>query len=120
MQEIGVDLVFIKRMAPIIEDKRLLKKIFTEEEIAYAELKANKSETYAGLFASKEATLKSLKRGLEACPLTDIEIVHRDGIPSIKLHNKIKEENEAQKCTFSLSIAHDGDYAIATVLASKL
>ena len=117
MQEIGVDLVFIKRMAPIIEDKRLLKKIFTEEEIAYAESKANKS---AGLFASKEATLKSLKRGLEACPLTDIEIVHRDGIPSIKLHNKIKEENEAQKCTFSLSIAHDGDYAIATVLASKL
>lgn len=116
MIDIGTDIVQIKRIEKISTDEKLLQKIFTEREIAYASSKANKVETYAGMFASKEATLKSLKKGLEGCPLTDIELVHEDGIPFIKLYNDIKKETEAKNLSFKVSISHDGDYAIATVV----
>ncbi len=117
MYSVGVDIVQIKRLENIINNENLRRKIFTESEITYASLKANPMETYAGLFASKEATLKSLKKGLEGSPLKDIEIIHENGIPSIMLHGKIKEEIELRKLDFSISISHDGDYAISTVIA---
>lgn len=116
---IGVDLVEIKKMTSVIENGRLLKKIFTDGEIEYAFSKANKEETLAGIFASKEAALKSLKKGLEGSPLRDIEVRHEDGVPTLLFHGDIEEEVAKASFKFSVSISHDGDYAVAAVAAFK-
>ena len=78
-----------------------LNKVFTENERAYCK----KAENFAGIFAGKEAYFKALGTGAKA-PLTDVEIGHdRNGKPHL--------------CgidSSDISISHDGEYAVATVI----
>ena len=54
---IGIDIISVKK----IEEKTALffKKVFTEEELSYANKKTNKFQTLAGIFALKEAIIKA-------------------------------------------------------------
>jgi holo-[acyl-carrier protein] synthase len=65
---IGTDLVDIRRIAKTIErhGERFLQRVFTETEIALAERRANRVETYAKRFAAKEACAKALGTGFRA------------------------------------------------------
>lgn len=108
--EIGVDLVHIKRFENIKENKALLNKIFTQNEIDYIVKRNYNLHTIAGMFASKEAFIKALKIGLEY-DLKQIEINHEEnGNPYIKILN---DKNNYKT---SLSISHDGDYCISFVI----
>lgn len=101
MFKIGTDIVKISRIEKSIEKSSFLSSVFTENEIAYSK----KSESFAGIFAAKEAYLKALGTGIN-CRLNTIEILHNSkGKPYI---------NGVQKS--DLSISHDGDYAVATVI----
>lgn len=101
MYKIGTDIVLISRIEKSIKSPSFLNKVYTENERQYCK----SAQSYAGLFAAKEAYFKALGTGIKF-PINDIEICHNDnGKPYIK---------GIENC--DLSISHDGDYAMATVI----
>ena len=111
----GVDLVSIKKMKKILNSKTI-NKIFTEKEQEYWHKKENNFETIAGMFAAKEAFLKSLNQGLNFCDMKEIEILHDEfGSPYFNLSKNLKKK--VSNISFTLSISHDENYAIAFVIA---
>jgi holo-[acyl-carrier protein] synthase len=109
----GIDLVEINRFEKLINNNTFLNNNFNDSEIKYIN-EHNSLSTIAGIYASKEAMLKALKKGINNYSLKDIEISHDiTGYPFIILHNNIK--NDFNLKDISLSISHDGAYAIAIV-----
>lgn len=101
MFKIGTDIVKISRIEKSVESEHFKASVFTENEIAYCK----KAENFAGFFAAKEAYFKALGTGIDK-RLNKIEILHDEkGKPYI---------NGVENC--DVSISHDGDYAIATVI----
>lgn len=97
---IGVDLVHIPAFSEKMKDEVLLARMFTEQELAYAK---GSIETLAGIFATKEAYFKAVKKTPE---WHAIEVVHDpDGAPVLQC------EEPAET-----SISHDGAYAVAVVM----
>lgn len=110
---IGIDLVKsdrIKRLLDLYSDK-FLHKVLSEEEIMLCKNYRN----FAGFFAAKEACSKALGCGIGAeCGFHDIIISKTDkGAPKLALSARVQENFKITHT--SLSITHDGDYAIAVV-----
>jgi holo-[acyl-carrier protein] synthase len=106
---IGIDIVPIERFEKFLKKKEALRKYLSDEEI----LLVTSSSTAAGFFASKEAVSKALKSGIgKSCSFKDIKI-HKDtnGAPYFTLSKSIVEKFHI--IDSSLSIAHDGGFAIA-------
>lgn len=98
---IGTDIVKISRIEKSIQNEHFKKGVFTDNEIAYSK----NAESFAGMFAAKEAYLKALGTGIN-CKMNTVEIGH---LPTGKPY-LVNVENS------DLSISHDGEYAIATVI----
>lgn len=104
--KIGIDLVTINRI--IGHEDQFFNKILSEEEKLEYLSRSDKLNYLAGRYAGKEAFLKANGLGLFEIPLNAISITNDiAGAPHIKYDNK--EE-------YSISISHDGDYAIAIVV----
>jgi len=111
----GIDIIEIKRFDSLKNKDTFMKSVFNPNELEYIKNSGNSSKTIAGLYASKEAFLKSIKMGINNYSLLDIEIIHDNNkCPSIILHNELKKTYSNIK-NMSLSISHDGDYAISIV-----
>jgi len=114
---IGIDLIKTSRMERLIErfgDKALSKFLNTNE------IKLIKNfKTASGFWAAKEACSKALGVGIGAeCSFYDMEISKTDkGAPILNLSKKIIDKFKI--IDTSLSITHDGDYAIAVVALEK-
>ena len=110
---IGIDLIKTDRMKHMMErfEKKALKRFLHPSEI---ELVKN-YKTAAGFWATKEAFSKALGVGIsKECNFHDIEIYKSErGAPQLKISERVRKEF-AIKDT-SLSITHDGEYAIAVV-----
>ena len=111
---IGIDIIKTSRM------KRLLKR-FSEKALHRflhpQEIKLIKNhKTAAGFWAVKEATSKALGVGIGAeCSFYDIIISKTEkGAPRIQLSEKIIKKFNITDT--SVSITHDGKYAIAVVV----
>ncbi|MCF6201911.1 MAG: holo-ACP synthase [Hydrogenimonas sp.] len=108
---IGVDIVVIERVEKSLEKhgSKFLSRFLSDEEIALAKT----PQTAAGFWAAKEAVSKALGTGIgKEVGFKDITITKSDkGAPSFSLSKRI-EERFGVKST-SLSIAHDGGFAIA-------
>ena len=115
---IGIDLIKISRMDSFIEKfkYKALKKFLSSSEI---ELVKN-YKTAAGFWAAKEACSKALGVGIGSeCSFHDILIAKTaKGAPYITLSQHILENYNISD--ISLSITHDGDYAVAVVAIEKL
>src|SRR6266436_10358434 len=63
---IGVDLALISRLREVVQrwDERFLRRVFTDDEIAYCRRRRDPIPHFAARFAAKEATLKALGTGL--------------------------------------------------------
>ena len=110
----GIDMINIHRFQDLMRKEKFMNSIFTKEELNYIEKSNFNVSTIAGIFAAKEACLKALKQGIKNYKMTDIEILHnQNNAPYILLHNQIKKDFPIEN--LSLSISHDGDYAIAVV-----
>lgn len=109
----GIDLCGVSRMAELLDSGRPLRRMFTEAEEAYIRGRgAVAAQSAAGLYAAKEAALKSLGTGL-SIPLTDIEITHTElGQPRAALHGKAA----AMGGRLEVSITHEDDMAAAVAL----
>jgi len=121
----GVDLVHVPRLRAAMEaHARFEEEVFTEGERAYCRRRPDPFPHFAARFAAKEAVLKALGRGLFGegvdRALHEIEVV-RDGSgpPSVRLTGGT--EALAKRLGLgpaALSLSHDGDTAIASVVWS--
>lgn len=110
---IGIDLVKVDRIKQLMEryGNKALQRFLLPSEM---ELIKN-HKTAAGFWAVKEAFSKAIGTGIgEKCSFFDIEIYKTaSGAPQLKISEKVTKEFEIKSS--SLSITHDGEYAIAVV-----
>lgn len=113
---IGIDLAEVERYR-FGETERawFARKVYTEEEMAYAMRKRNWPERLAGFFAAKEATRKAFGH---AIPWRSVGVGHeRSGKPAILLFGKAKRLIEARGVTgIHLTITHTATTAAAVVI----
>jgi holo-[acyl-carrier protein] synthase len=119
---IGVDLVHIPRIRQAIErwQERFLDRVFTPDEVAYARRRRDPAEHLAARFAAKEATLKALGTGLSmGIRWREVEVRRARGErPRVALSGRLADVGAARGVrVLHLSLTHDGDYAMAQVLA---
>ena len=109
---LGVDIVLVDRINKILNSKtksRFLNKIFSHSEISDSKNRQNQSEYFSGRFAAKEAIKKALSSYDETNmpSFKSLEILNsKSGKPYVLINSK-KQSN------INISIAHDGNYAIA-------
>ena len=109
---LGVDIVLVDRINKILNSKkksRFLSKIFSRSEISDSKNRQNQSEYFSGRFAAKEAIKKALSSYNKTNVLSfkSLEILNSE---SGKPYVLISSERQAN---INISIAHDGNYAIA-------
>ncbi|MDD5716758.1 MAG: holo-ACP synthase [Sulfuricurvum sp.] len=115
---IGIDLIKIDRMERLMErfGDRGLRKFLSDDEIVYIQTPRNA----AGFWAAKEACAKALGCGIGSeCGFHDIILSKNlKGAPQITLSPMVRERFRI--ADMSVSITHDGDYAIAVVAFQPL
>ena len=121
----GIDIVSVSRMKQIIErsGKPFRDRVFTRQEQNYCETKRTKFEHYAARFAAKEAAMKAFEvRDGNQYMFREIEIRRAaTGKPFIHLTPaSAKRFKLPRKYQLELSMSHEREYAIATVLLIKL
>ena len=106
--DVGIDLVKIDRFKkiPFNENESFYKKNFSKEEIEYCLKFEEPYKHFAGKFAIKEATIKSINKKIE---LSQIKTYHEESKPKVSIIN--------EEIDFKVSVSHDGDYAIAIVIS---
>jgi holo-[acyl-carrier protein] synthase len=119
---IGVDLVRIARIRQAMErwQGRFLERVFTPGEVAYARGRRDPAEHLAARFAAKEAALKALGTGLRmGVRWRELEVQRVAGErPRLALSGRTAALGAARGVrTLHLSLSHDGEYALAQVLA---
>ena len=117
---IGVDLCDIARMEKAIMQKGFREKVFSAEEIEYAERSSSPAKHYASAFAAKEALAKATGWGLAATGLDSCLVRRTDNGPvfvfTAEIQNKL---TEAQIGTAFLSLSHEGTNAVAMVVLER-
>ena len=110
---IGIDIIKTIRMQGLMErfGVKGLQKFLSHEEIALVK----SYKTAAGFWATKEAFSKALGTGIGAeCSFKDIKIYKTEkGAPKLALSKSIVKKFNILNAT--LSITHDGEYAISVV-----
>jgi len=114
----GIDTIELSRLDEIKPEirTRFIQRVFTEKEIEQAR---DQTDVLSGLFAAKEAVSKALGTGIGYVNWRDIEIIHLNtGQPTVVLHGNAKTvANELGLTTWSVSISHDRNKAIAMAVA---
>ena len=119
---VGIDIVRVERIKRVIEKwgERFLKRVFTENEIAYCYKKTIPYLSLAVRFAAKEALIKAISSEVPVT-LTDIEVINIDtGKPFLKVSGKLEEffvKKSIKKAHLSLS--HEHEYGIACVVLEQ-
>lgn len=117
---LGTDIIEIDRIKQAIErSDRFRQRVYTEHEIAYCENKhTGVYQSYAGIYAAKEAFMKALGTGLRYGSWQDIEVCHDEfGAPYLRITGAFKKIIQERICTESIvSISHCREYAMSTVI----
>lgn len=115
---IGTDIVEIARIKRLMKNQHAVDRLLTKSEADLMKTKAKPHEFFAGRFAAKEAVSKAFGVGISKCPPNEIEILNDDlGAPYVTLYNNakaLKEKIKADK--IFISITHEKEYAVATVV----
>jgi len=118
IEGIGSDIIEVKRIKQAIQrqKKAFIEKIFTKQEITYANKFKNSSIPYAGRFAAKEAIVKALGVGFNAkISWLDISISNDDiGKPIVTFSERVNKIFNHPKIL--LSISHCHEYAMAVAI----
>ena len=110
---IGIDIVVISRIEKMRErfGDKALKKFLSDDEIKLIK----NSSSAAGFWTAKEAASKAIGTGIgKECSFLDITITKtKRNAPRIKYKKRLRKKFKIQNST--LSITHDGGFAIAVV-----
>lgn len=114
---IGVDLCGIERMRKAVERHGFKERVFSDQEISYAEGKADPASHYAASFAAKEALAKALGWGLGSMGVDSCSVVRTAAGPCFEFTGEMQGrlEKAGIGCVF-LSLSHDGGMAVAMVV----
>ena len=114
---IGVDIVVISRIEKLMEKfgNKALDRFLDDEE----QQLIKSASTAAGFWAAKEAASKAIGTGIGVnCGFYDIKISKdKNNAPKIKYKKDIRKKYKIKNS--SLSITHDGGFAIAVVALEK-
>lgn len=115
---VAIDIVEIGQVAESMAEfgDRYTRRVFTAREIAYA---SGSPARFAARFAAKEAVVKLLRPGPIGVDPRSIEVLNEsDGAPRVALTGAAAMlAVERRLSRLSLSLSHDGGYAIAAVSA---
>ncbi|HEY7950486.1 MAG TPA: holo-ACP synthase [Solirubrobacterales bacterium] len=114
---IGIDLLEIDRLERALErHPRLIGRVFTDAERAYAAARARPGRHLAARFAAKEAVVKAL--GLSGgFGLREIEVVAGEP-PTVRLGGRAAEAAAGERVEISLT--HSRDYAAAVAVSIRM
>ena len=118
----GVDIVENKRINKLIDDKKFIKRVFTDKEIRFSKNIKNKTNYYAKRFAAKEAFVKALGTGFRNnINFSDIEVINNKlGKPKINISKKvrtfIKKKFKLDKPKIYVSLSNENKHSIAYVI----
>ena len=120
---IGTDIVSVDRIKKTLKNKKLLKKIFCDDEIFKCSKLKNIHNCYAKRFAAKEAFSKALGTSIsDGISFNEITVMNKkNGKPFIKLKGKsmqIIKKKLKKKANISLSLSDEKKYAVAFVTIS--
>lgn len=116
----GVDVVDIERFRKVLARRpRLVERVFTEAERAYAARFRDPTQRLAARFAAREAVMKTMGVGIGACAMRDIEVVRGErGKPGVMVHNKAAVlAAERGVVGWELSLTHSDIVAVAFAVA---
>lgn len=112
---VGLALVEMPRFRAALERRgeRMLARIFSPAELAYARRKKTGWQNLAARFAAKCAGRAALRAALgRTLPLSGLEVARkRSGEPQLVLRDAVP----AEPLVFFLSLSHDPDFALASV-----
>jgi holo-[acyl-carrier protein] synthase len=118
----GIDLVSVSRMRELLarQGDHFRKRIFSEQECAYCDKAKDPAVHFAARFAAKEAFAKASGLGLAATGVLSGGVAvnhHADGRPFLEFSESVAERFRLMggKEHF-LSITHDGDASMASVI----
>ena len=117
---LGMDATEVARIAATLEryGDRFLRRVFTDEEIAYCLRRKYPAPHLAGRLAAKAAGMKAIGTGHAFGVLwRDLEVVRRGGPPQLQFHNAAGEHFTRLGATKALlTITHTDDLAMAHVI----
>ena len=113
MTLIGTDIEQISRIQRVLlRTPGFVKRVFTKAERAYCDQRGSPAQHYAARFCAKEAVAKALEIPVR---WVEIEVVNNvAGAPKVRVHGATAKT--LGRRAVRLSLAHAGDYAVATVL----
>lgn len=119
----GIDMASASRLRQAVgeEGSHFERRVFSAAEIAYCRGKKDPFPHFAARFAAKEAYGKALGLGLgPSGDFSEIEVSHGpNGAPSLALSGRARERfHAAGGGEIFLSLSHEGDLAIASVIVS--
>lgn len=117
MIEIGVDIESIERFKKysLENDSDFLRSIFSEKELEYCFSTKTSARHLTARFCGKEAFIKAVSNLDINLNFNQIEILNKENgkpyliLPDIEILNRYE---------FKISISHEKNYAIATVISS--
>ena len=116
----GIDATEIERIAESIErwGDRFVRRVFTDDEIAYCRRKKDFASSFAARFAAKEAAMKALGTGhSRGVYWRGIEVFRRGGPPQLRFQGGAAVRFASMGATGSvLTLTHSRELAIAHVL----
>ena len=121
---IGIDITKISRIKKLLKNEKIIKRLFSKNEIKKCKKKVNKEHYYAKRFAAKEAFSKAIGIGVsKGINFNEIEIYNlKSGKPEINLVGKtkiiIKKIFKKKNINIFLTLSDDDPFAIATVIIS--
>ena len=121
---IGIDICEILRVKKLYEkyNYSFLKKILTEKEIDDFYARNESLSFLAGRFAAKESIVKALGTGFtNGISFQDFTVFNdKDGAPKLDVLNNALKVKEAKNINqIHLSISHEKNYAVASVILEK-
>ncbi|MDR9756119.1 MAG: holo-ACP synthase [Thermacetogeniaceae bacterium] len=118
---IGIDIIEIDRVEKALARRKgLLRRLFTQQEIAYCNRRGRAAASLAARFAAKEAVRKACSSVMPDIlfPWLEIEIAVEGERPQVKLLGSSAVEAEKRGIAELLvSLSHSRDYACASVVA---
>lgn len=120
---VGVDLVKVERWTRLLEKfPKRVETMFTKEEIEHCESRGKRrAESYAALWAAREAAGKALGIGILGSSWQDAYLSWTKwGAPVLHLKGSFEKRAEDLQITdMSISISHEDNMAIAVVVMGR-
>lgn len=117
---VGIDAVELDRFRRTLHrTPRIVERLFSDAERAYADRRSDPTERLAARFAAKEATMKAMGVGLWKFAFRDVEVVRApSGAPSLRLYGRAAElADELGITEWRLSLTHTERTAQAIAIA---